>query len=97
MAHCTLGVIFSNPSAMRRGILLCTNNSTITMVPVSIMSTFQLMAVSTLPAGRIPSVWKIDAAAKAMIQRFSEKMSSSTYITTKTMSASAMVFILFPP
>ena len=87
MAHWTFGVIFSSPSAMRRGILLSMNSSTMAMVPVSIMSTFQLTACGAAPSGTIPRTRNSAAALSAMIHRFSEKTSSSTYMITKSARA----------
>ena len=90
MAHLTLGVIFSSPSAMRAGILLWMNSSTVAMVPASIMRTFQLMAPAALFRGRMPTARKTAAAARAMIHRFSEKISSSTYMLANRISASTI-------
>ena len=87
MAHWTFGVIFSSPSAMRRGILLSMNSSTMAMVPVSIMSTFQLTACGAALSGTIPRTRNSAAALSAMIHRFSEKTSSSTYMITKSARA----------
>ena len=57
------------------------------MVPASIISTFQLMVPATLSGGRMPSTRNSTAVTGAMLQRQSEKTSSSTYMTPKRISA----------
>ena len=62
----------------------------VAIVPASIISTFQLMAFAAPPSGSIPSATNTAAAASAMIQRFSENISSSTYMAANSISASSI-------
>ena len=61
------GTFCSSCSAIRPGIWLWMKSSTVAIVPVSIRSTFQLIAPTALIGGRIPTSIKTSAAASAMI------------------------------
>ena len=87
MAQRTSGTIFKRPSAIRWGMPLWMNSSTTTMVPVSIISTFQLMAATAPPMGSMPMTMNTAAALSAMIHRCSENFSSMTYIAANSASA----------
>ena len=90
MAQRTSGTSLSSPSAMRCGMPLWINSSTIAIVPASIIRTFQLIAPIAAPTGSMPSTTNTSAATSAMIQRASENFSSSTYMTANRISASTI-------
>ena len=63
--HMTLGVFCSRRSAMRSGIFDSINSATVPIVPASITSTFQAMAVKTEASGIAPETTKMTAEMSA--------------------------------
>ena len=63
--HMTLGVFCSRRSAMRSGIFDSMNSATVPIVPASIKSTFQSMAVKTEASGIAPETTKMTAEMSA--------------------------------
>ena len=92
-AHWMVGTFCRSFSAIRPGIRLWMKSSTVAMVPASIISTFQLMAPRAADGGRMPMSRNTSAAPRATSQRCSDRISSSTYITAKRISARIIEFI----
>ena len=93
ISHMTVLALSIRSSAIRFGIFERMKNSTRTIVPAIIISTFQLIAPATDDSGRIPVTRKIAAAAKTIQIRFFKKSVIRTYIAMNTIIA--IIFMSF--
>ena len=76
---------------MRMGILEPIKKSTTTIVPVIIISAFQLMAVNTEPKGRMPDITNSAAEASAICGLYLGNATMRTYVAMNRMIA--IIFI----